>query len=103
MNEESGAELQQKILQETARYPWKELIRQFAAGNVVVVADGLDLVEVAYWMASDNATAIAPLLASGQLAKVSDEQAQQWLKDEAELWTVVVKPWIVVQYKKVTH
>lgn len=103
MNEESGAELQQKILQETACYPWKELIRQFAAGNVVVVADGLDLVEVAYWMASDNATAIAPLLASGQLAKVSDEQAQQWLKEEAELWTVVVKPWIVVQYKKVTH
>ena len=103
MNEESGAALQQKILQETARYPWSELMRQFAAGNVLAVADGLDLVEIAYWIASDNAAAIAPLLTSGQLGKVSDAQAQQWLTDQAEVWTVVVKPWIVVQHKKIAH
>jgi hypothetical protein len=35
-----------------------------------------------------------------QLSQVVDEQAQQWLDNNAMLWTVVVKPWILVQERR---
>ena len=35
-----------------------------------------------------------------QLSQVLDEQAQQWLDKNAMLWTVVVKPWILVQERR---
>ena len=47
LNPEKDVELRQKVNRETARLPWSELMRHFASGNVVWVADELDLVEVA--------------------------------------------------------
>jgi hypothetical protein len=91
--------LRSKINLETASFPWSELLKHFAAGTVLVVEDGLDLVEVAVHMAEDHASEIADLLAKGQLARVSDHQAQSWLEQDRQLWTVVVKPWILVQHR----
>lgn len=82
---------------ETARFAWTELQRFFAAGSVIAVDDALDLVEVAVQIARDNKAAVAQWLAAGQLGQVSDAQAQSWLEADAALWTVVVKPWILVQ------
>lgn len=82
---------------ETARFAWKELQRFFAAGSVIAVADSLDLVDVAVQIARDNKTAVEQWLQAGQLGQVSDVQAQSWLEADAALWTVVVKPWILVQ------
>ncbi|RJG02473.1 DUF2288 domain-containing protein [Noviherbaspirillum sedimenti] len=84
---------------ETARFAWKELQRFFAAGTVIVVDDALDLVEVAVQIARDNKAAVAQWMAAGQLGQVSDVQAQSWLQADAALWTVVVKPWILVQQR----
>lgn len=92
--------LRNKINLETAAYPWSELLRHFASGAVLVVKPGLDLVEVALLMAQDHADEIAALLGEGYLAKVSDEQAQAWLEQDAQHWTVVVKPWILVQERE---
>jgi hypothetical protein len=36
------------------------------------------------------------------MERVSDEQAQAWFEADADLWTVVVKPWILVQHNKNT-
>lgn len=88
-----------KINQETARFPWSELLKHFASGNVLAVAPELDLVEVALHMANDHAAEIQTILSAGQLYKVSDEQAKVWLENDLELWTVVVKPWILVQHR----
>jgi len=90
-------ELRNKILRETAIFPWAELQRQFAAGNVVQVADHLDLIEVALLMAEDQSQQFAALIQTGEVAKVADQQAQLWLEQEASLWTVVIRPWILVQ------
>ncbi|MFZ6721848.1 DUF2288 domain-containing protein [Undibacterium sp. Ji49W] len=91
--------LRTKINLETASFPWSELLRHFAGGTVLVVAGELDLVEVALHMAEDRAEQIAALLNSGQLARVSDAQASEWLEQDRQLWTVVVKPWILVQHR----
>jgi hypothetical protein len=85
---------------ETARFQWKELQRFFAAGSVIAVADGLDLVEVALRVATDDKAAVAQWMEQGRVGRVSDEQALAWLEQDAALWTVVVKPWILVQAEK---
>lgn len=84
---------------ETARFAWTELQRFFAAGTVIVVDDALDLIEVAVQIAKDNKGTVTQWLATGQLGQVSDVQAQSWLQADAALWTVVVKPWILVQQR----
>lgn len=92
--------LRKKLNGETARFAWKELQRFFASGAVIAVADNLDLVEVAFQIAKDNKAAVEQWMANKQLGRVPDEQAQAWLESDIALWTVVVKPWILVQQPK---
>ena len=89
--------LRAKLTLDTAQLPWKELLRYFAAGSVIAVGNGLDLVEVAARISEDDKDAVAQWLAQGRIAKVSDAQAAAWLQADAALWTVVVRPWILVQ------
>lgn len=100
MNEEKGDELRAKINGETARVPWKELERFFASGAVIAVSNDLDLVEVAYRVASDDKDAVAKWMSENRIGRVSDVQASAWLQADVSLWTVVVKPWILVQPEK---
>lgn len=99
-DEKDRAQLRAKINLETSRMPWKELLRFFAAGSVIAVADAADLVEVAACVADDDKEAVAKWMAEGVVAKVSDAQAEEWLKADTALWAVVVKPWILVQERK---
>jgi hypothetical protein len=94
------ASLHDRINSETARYPWRELQRFFASGAVVAVAPDLDLVEVAISIAKDDTVAVRQWMAEQRIGRVSDLQAQAWLEADAQLWTVVIKPWILVQQVK---
>ena len=82
---------------ETSRIAWKELLRFFAAGTVIVVSEKLDLLEVAVQMSNDNKAQIEQWLTTQQVGKVTDTQAKTWLEADASLWTVVVRPWVLVQ------
>lgn len=92
--------LRAKINGETSRMPWRELLRFFAAGGVIVVDDTLDLVDVALCVANDDKQAVSGWLESGRIGKVTDAQAAEWLDADAALWAVVVKPWVLVQREK---
>jgi len=85
---------------QTARISWHELQRFFATGNCVYVAPELDLVAVAYYFAKDDAARIKTWMDSNQLGRVTDEQAKTWLVEEADLWSVVIKPWVLLQREK---
>lgn len=86
-----------KINSETAKIPWRELQRFFAAGKLRLVAPGLDLVEVAYALQQDDTDAVQSWVENAELASVSDDQARQWHAQDAVLWAVVVKPWVLIQ------
>lgn len=86
-----------RINGETARIPWRELQRFFAAGKVFHVHRDLDLVDVAYAMQQDDVELIAGWTESARLERVADARAKSWLEREATLWAVVVKPWVLVQ------
>ena len=90
-------ELRVRIIAETAKIPWMELLRFFAQGIVLMVKPGLDLVDVAYEVTRDNQEQVKTWMDTADLQGVSDEQAKEWLEANALMWAVVVKPWVLVQ------
>ena len=106
-NPEKDTELRLKVNSETARLAWSELEKHFAQGNVVWVANELDLVEVAVRISHDDKATITQWMVDGKVAKVSDQQALDWQAldwqaADAALWAVVVSPFILVQQEKPT-
>ena len=89
--------LRAKLNGETAKVSWAEMQRHHARGVVLRVAGELDLVAVALAMAQDDGAAVGRWMQAGQLGKVSDDQARDWLARDPALWSVVVAPWVLVQ------
>jgi len=89
--------LRAKLNGETAKVSWAEMQRHHARGVVVRVEGQLDLVEVAVAMACDEGAVVGRWMQAGQVGKVSDEQARDWLARDPVLWSVVVAPWVLVQ------
>lgn len=86
-----------KVNLETSLLPWLELQRFFAAGLAIAVEPGMDLVEVAYQFSRDNKALVEEWLKNRRIGPVSDQQATDWFNDKADVWAVVVKPWVLVQ------
>jgi len=101
MNEKILTELRDELNRQTAQMPWTELERWFASGGVIRVANELDLIDVAARIAADDKPSIQQWMAAGLIGKVMDNQAAVWLSQNSVLWTVVVKPWILVQQEKI--
>jgi len=96
--------LRAKVNLETSTIPWKELQRFFASGSAIFIAADLDLVEVAFQISEDNKPLVAQWLEQGKIAQVTDTQAQTWYDADAEMWAVVVSPYVLIQeIKNVLH
>ncbi len=86
-----------KLNLETAQIAWTELQRFFAAGSVIWADAQLDLIDVAHAIAEDDSRLVKQWMDAQQIAQVSDQQAKQWLAEDALLWSVVVRPLVVIQ------
>jgi len=64
---------------------------------VVRVAPGLDLLEVATELAEDNRERFERWMSEDKVGDIAPELAQAWYDRNAELWAVVVAPWVLVQ------
>lgn len=96
--------LRAKVNLETSRIAWKELQRFFARGGAIAVSSDLDLVEVALQISEDNKKQIAQWLSGNKIGKVGDAQALAWYAADADVWAVVVNPYVLVQeVKDVLH
>jgi hypothetical protein len=82
---------------ETARIAWKELQRFFASGSAILVSAELDLVEVAFQISEDNKAQVLEWMQTGQIVRVPDAQALAWYEADADVWAVVVRPYVLVQ------
>ncbi len=89
--------VEQKLNRETAKIGWNELARLFATGVVIVVQDGLDLVGIAKSFVEDDSKRISILMERNQVWKATDDDAVKWNTENAEVWAVVVSPWVLVQ------
>ncbi|WP_338846670.1 DUF2288 domain-containing protein [Massilia sp. W12] len=95
--------LKARLNQETARLPFAELLRYYAAGSVIKVANQLDLVDVAVQFALDKKEQVAAWMQAGQVQRASDADGARWQAQDAALWAVVVSPWVLVQEEKPAH
>ena len=89
--------LRDKINLETSRINWLDLQTFFARGQVVRVSTKLDLVDVAYTLSLDDKNALDQWMKDGDVGEVDNQTAQQWFDQKKELWSVVVRPWVLVQ------
>lgn len=90
-------ELEQQINLETAQIRWHELQRFFASGSAIAVDASLDLTQVAAQIAANNAALIKEWMDAGLVDAVKDTQARTWYEQDALVWAVVIKPWVLVQ------
>lgn len=97
MAEPSQDELKAKLNLETSRINWHELQTYYARGQVVRVAPEQDLLEVAVELTADNKVQFEQWLAAGKVGEVAPDLARAWYDRNAELWAVVVAPWVLVQ------
>lgn len=86
-----------KLNLETAKIAWEDLQRYFASGHLLAVAPDLDIVAVAHSISIDDKATVEIWLNDRKLGPVSDDQARNWHEQKADLWAVVVRPWVLVQ------
>lgn len=91
------ADLRQRLNTETARIAWYELERHYARGAVVTVDPDLDLIDVAARMIEDETASVQGWLEEDRMRRTTTEEARHWHREGAELWCVVVAPWVLVQ------
>ncbi|OED40978.1 hypothetical protein AB833_10830 [Chromatiales bacterium (ex Bugula neritina AB1)] len=89
--------LKDSLNRETATVDWQELVRHFARGVLIKVDASLDLIDVAYHMAVDDADALKQMLDEGTVMRVSDDDARSWNQRSPRFWCVVSAPWVLVQ------
>ncbi len=93
----SVEDIRETLHGETATIAWVELQRLFAAGKVIAVDTGLDLIEVAAAMQADDRALFEGWIAEKLVNPVTDEQAKFWFSADSSVWAVVVSPWVLVQ------
>lgn len=91
------SDLYARLLAETARISWAELMPLFAKGVVLGVASEQDLVTVAELIINDDKKQVSALMQQKALQNLSDERALDYAQRDPELWAVVVAPWVLVQ------
>lgn len=89
--------LRANINNETSQINWSELQRFFAGGWLIYVSSKANLLDVAVAFSLDNKDEVSKWLSSGDVARVSDQQARLWLKENTAFWSTVVKPWVLIQ------
>ena len=89
--------LRANINNETALINWNELQRFFAGGWLIYVSSDTNLLDVAVAFSLDDKDKVSRWLTSGEVAKVSDDQAKQWHAENRTFWSTVTKPWVLIQ------
>lgn len=93
----SDEELRTLLNTETARISWEELQPWFARGQVVHIKTGVDLIEAGVALIRDDSARFQNWQTEGLVDGVSNDQARFWYEQKAELWALVIAPWVLVQ------
>jgi hypothetical protein len=100
VTEQLTTEEQQAVINnETAQIQWRDLERFFAAGQTVYVDERLDLVDVATAFIKDDKPLVEGWLTDKLVLPVPDDIAAAWYEADAAVWSVVARPWVLVQQR----
>ena len=91
-------ELHSKLQAELDTVDWQALRAQLRRDSVIHVAPELDLVEVAWCVATDRSTEVAGWVAAGQLRKPGQEELNAWERQpEKPFRVLIVAPYVLIQ------
>lgn len=86
-----------ELQQQCAAIAYQEIQRFFAKGMMVLVADGVDIIDVAWLMQNNEVTTLTQLIAQKKVIRVHDKHAKKWSKKNTQLLAITVVPWLLVQ------
>jgi hypothetical protein len=92
-----GRDFGMALAEQAGVIDWPALQRHFARGVVVVVAEGIDLLEAAQCFARDDAAIVAAWIEAGHIAKATEDHARHWQATPPALRAIVLAPWVLVQ------
>jgi len=79
---------------------WEWLIPHVQRDSVIIVATGLDLLDVGEAIASDKASTVQNWIDEALISKPSEVQVGEWnMQREKRFSTLIVQPFVLVQEK----
>ncbi len=79
---------------------WEWLIPHVQRDSVIIVATGLDLLDVGEAIASDKASTVQNWIDEALISKPSEVQMGEWnMQREKRFNTLIVQPFVLVQEK----
>jgi len=99
MTEQLVEKTYQDLKQECAPISYKEIEHFFARGMLILVAEDLDIIDVALMIQADDTQQLNKWISQEQVIRVHDDYAIKWSKKETILMAVTAVPWLLVQEK----
>lgn len=94
------SDLRDELKETVDEAEWDWLMPHEERGAVIVVAEGLDLVEVGVAIANDNVTSVQHWIGECLIYKPSDEQKAVWNQNQEKRFNaLIVQPYVLVQEK----
>ncbi|WP_413171176.1 DUF2288 domain-containing protein [Anabaena azotica] len=94
------SDLRVELTQNLDEAEWDWLIPHAQRDAIIVVADGLDLLDVGEAIATDNIPSVQNWIDEQLLAKPSPEQLGEWNSDRTKRFNaLIVEPYVLVQEK----
>ena len=91
-----------KFEKDLAEVTWRDLRFHLQKDAIIIVAEDLDLVDVAVAVASDDKEQVSMWIAVGKLSKPDQEQIDQWeAQQDKPFRMLIAQPYILSQV--VTH
>ncbi|HBQ99944.1 MULTISPECIES: DUF2288 domain-containing protein [unclassified Roseofilum] len=91
-------DIRERLAQEIDRAQWQWLKPHIARDNVVVVTQGLDLVDVGVAIATDQLTSVQHWISEQLIAKPTLEQLNHWERvEDQQFEALIVQPYVLVQ------
>lgn len=96
MTEETS--VREKFSTDLAEVDWKDMRIHLQRDVIILVAEDLDLVDVAVAVAEDNKDQVSLWIAAGKLAKPTREQIDQWETQLGKPFRMLIaQPYILAQ------
>ncbi len=91
-------DIKERLSQDVASIPWKDLLPHAKRDAVIVVSETLNLLDVGAAIAQDNTAAVSTWIANKSIAKPSSQQLTDWNGDlEKQFTTLILQPFVIVQ------
>lgn len=88
----------EQFKQDLAEVPWKDLRIHLQRDSIVLVADGLALLDVAVAVAEDNKSLVEGWVTAGAISKPTAEQIAAWETQlDKPFQMLIVQPFILLQ------